>query len=275
MTAFQQFNTQPWLTPARVVSVTNLVGTYNNGPSNNGVGATLILSTGVLTIDGVVVNAGDRVLLASQNASLQNGLYVCNQAGAIGVAAVLQRTADFQCVEQMHAGFYVSIQAGTVNAGSFWALVEPVPQAVGVSAINFVQGVSTPSYSPYTLVYTLTAAELASAGKVTFLTPTSATCQYLITNVNVMVSTGLSGGGGDRLLVITDGTTSFNDTGITAALLGTPIFTLWGGTGNPIMVGATDLSAAGASIYFQYAGGTADYTTGSVQLAVTLVKVFA
>ena len=127
--------------------------------------------------------------------------------------------------------------------------------------------------SPITNVVTVTSSALASAGKVVIQPHTSSTSQFVVLDVKVLKSTGLSGGGGDRLLAITDGTLVFNNAGITAALLGTPIFTIWGGTGNPINVATTDVSTAGADIYFQYTGGATDYTAGSVQIAVTLTKV--
>ena len=73
-----------------------------------------------------------------------------------------------------------------------------------------------------------------------------------------------------------DGTTVFNNAGITAAVLGTPIFTIWGGTGNPITASGTiSSSAAGANVYLQYSGGSADYNAGSVIIAVTYAQITA
>lgn len=126
-----------------------------------------------------------------------------------------------------------------------------------------------------TKVFTLTFSQLASAGKVNIQVHSSGTSQYYIQDIKVLTSTGLSGGGGNRLLAVTDGTLVWNNAGITAALLGTPIFTLWSGTGNPIAVSTSQVSTAGADIYFQYTGGTTDYTAGSVQISVTYVKVTA
>lgn len=147
-------------------------------------------------------------------------------------------------------------------------------QSSGTAGLVADSGIAAINVS-MTKVFTLTEAQLASAGKVNIQVHPSGTSQYFIQDVKVLKSTGLSGGGGDRLLAITDGTLVFNNAGITAALLGTPIFTLWGGTGNPISNSASDISTAGADIYFQYTGGTTDYTTGSVQVAVTYVKVTA
>ncbi len=133
MSTFQQYNISPWLTPVRLVATSNQTGTYNNGPLNNGVGATFTYGTGALTIDSVAVNVGDRILFAAQSSAFQNGIYVVTNAGATGVSAVLQRSADFQCIEQVHTGFYVTISAGTANGGSAFVMVEPKPAILGIS----------------------------------------------------------------------------------------------------------------------------------------------
>src|SRR5690348_694064 len=99
--AFQQYNVYPGLTAARLVAVTNQSGTYNNGPLNNGVKAKFTYATGALTIDSVAVVLGDRVVLAAQTAANENGVYICIQEGATGVAAILQRSDDLQCIEQV------------------------------------------------------------------------------------------------------------------------------------------------------------------------------
>jgi hypothetical protein len=135
--AFQQFNVSPWLTPVRLAATSNQSGTYFNGQVNNGVGATLTYATGALTIDSVTVEVGDRVILTAQTNANENGVYVCNVAGATGVAAILQRSADQQCIEQMKAGQYVSVAAGSVEAGNFYTLVEPLPAHLGIDDLDF------------------------------------------------------------------------------------------------------------------------------------------
>lgn len=135
--ALQQYNVQPWLTPVRVVATSAQSGTYYNGPANNGVKATFTYATGALTLDGVAVAVGDRILFAAQTAGLQNGIWVVQQAGATGIAAILERAPDFQSIEQMHPGFYVSVAAGTANKGAIYTMVEPKPAKVGVDSIAF------------------------------------------------------------------------------------------------------------------------------------------
>lgn len=123
-------------------------------------------------------------------------------------------------------------------------------------------------------VVTATHTALASAGKVNIFVAPTGTAQIAILDIKVFLSTGLSGGSGNRLLSLTDGTIVFNSTGITAALLGTPIFTIWGGTGNPISSSSeASISTAGANVYLQYTGGSTDYSAGSVIIAVTYAQV--
>ncbi len=107
-----------------------------NGPLNNGVGATFTYATGALTLDSVTVAVGDRVLFANQTNGNENGIYVCTQAGATGVSAILTRSSDMQCIEQLLTGQYVSVGAGTLYSGAFYTLVEPKPAIFGVSALS-------------------------------------------------------------------------------------------------------------------------------------------
>jgi hypothetical protein len=133
----QQTNSYPYLTPVRVVATSNQSITYSNGTLNNGVGATATYATGALTIDSVVVQLGDRVLLQAQTAANQNGIYICTTQGATGVAAVLTRTEDSQCIEQLLLGQYVSVSAGTLNKGAMFCLVEPKPAHFGVDDMTW------------------------------------------------------------------------------------------------------------------------------------------
>ncbi len=131
-TTFSQTVFSPWLTPVRLVSVANIAGTYYNGPSNNGVGATLTIAASSLTIDSVVCQVGDRVLLQTQTNTYEQGIYVVR---AIASSVILERADDQQNIEQLKAGEYVAVGAGSVRAGNFYTLVEPLPQFIGVDAI--------------------------------------------------------------------------------------------------------------------------------------------
>jgi hypothetical protein len=133
-TSLSQNVFSPWLTPVRLASTSNIAGTYYNGPNNNGVGATLTVAASSLTIDSVAVQVGDRVLLQTQSATYQQGIYIVE---SIGSTVVLQRAADQQSLEQLKAGEYVAVGAGSTHAGNFYTLVEPLPSAIGVDAIIY------------------------------------------------------------------------------------------------------------------------------------------
>jgi hypothetical protein len=124
----------PWLTPVRLASTSNVAGTYYNGPNNNGVGATLTVAASSLTIDSVVCAVGDRVLLQTQTNTYEQGIYIVK---SIGSTVVLERSDDQHSIEQLKAGEYVAVGAGSVNAGNFYTLVEPLPQHIGVDAFVF------------------------------------------------------------------------------------------------------------------------------------------
>ncbi len=124
----------PWLTPVRLVSTSNIAGTYYNGPNNNGVGATLTIAASSLTVDSVVAAVGDRILLQTQTNTYEQGIYVVS---SISTTVVLERSDDMQSIEQLKAGLYVSVGAGSVSAGNFFSLVEPLPQVIGIDAFVF------------------------------------------------------------------------------------------------------------------------------------------
>lgn len=147
----------------------------------------------------------------------------------------------------------------------------------GVAATSVaISSITSPDASSDLIWYDVTcsAAALATAGKVN-IQVSSGSKQYAVRDIRMNYgAAGLSGGGGNRLLAVSDGTTVYNNAGITAALLGTPINTVWGGTGNPLpgTVAMDTPSVAGANIFAQYSGGTTDYTTGSVVISVLVQR---
>lgn len=138
MSQFQQYNVYEGLTAVRVVDTSNLAGVYFNGQTNNGVGATLtVTATGALVIDSVTLSSGDSVLLQGQTNANENGIYLVSNPGATGIQPVLTRRQDMQCIEQLRAGQYVSVGAGTVKAGSLFCVVEPLPARFGIDNLEF------------------------------------------------------------------------------------------------------------------------------------------
>lgn len=136
--SFSQYSFLQQLTSARVVSTSNLAGTYLNGTLNNGVGATLTAnSAALLTIDSVALNQGDRVLLVAQSSANQNGVYVVTSPGSASSIWVLTRSEDQHSIEQLKVGQFISVGAGTADSGSMYVLIEPLPAILGVDDLHF------------------------------------------------------------------------------------------------------------------------------------------
>lgn len=118
---------------------------------------------------------------------------------------------------------------------------------------------------------TLTNTNLASAGKVNVVVATGSQ-QFKIRNIilaNTQQAT-FSGGSG-RTIALTDGTTTWT-TIPNASLTTLPSSAMWCSTAVP-STNETTASVAGANIYFQYAGGSSDFTAGKVIMIVTLEKI--
>lgn len=127
------YNIYEQLTSARLVSASNVSGNYYNGPTNSGVGATLTGAASTLTVDGVLVDDGDRILLQGQTAPYQNGVY---DKSTVDGVFVLTRAADFQNIEQLKGGQYITISEGASNGGSIWVLLSPLPEHFGVISVT-------------------------------------------------------------------------------------------------------------------------------------------
>lgn len=146
------------------------------------------------------------------------------------------------------------------------------PKASGTGGLMVDSGVSPSALSTlYTTVdVTVLASDLAASGSV-YVAPMDSNA-YILRNVIVNLSTGMSGGGGDRTIIVSNGNGILAQ--VSAALVGTPINTLWGGTdltyasGIPI----NDNSGPGNGLYISYFGGSSDYATGSIKLTISYTK---
>lgn len=130
---------------------------------------------------------------------------------------------------------------------------------------------------PFWVDVTVTAARLDGAGNVPVFTPAlqASTARYKVRNVR-LVGGGVSfGAGGDRLISLTDGTTSWAIVP-NATIEAAPANTVdWGQAGIPFNAGTSDtLSVAKQAIRFQYSGGTTDHGgVGSIKFSVCLEKI--
>jgi len=116
-------------------------------------------------------------------------------------------------------------------------------------------------------------AAVAAGGSVTLIA-SSGSQQFQILNIFTNKGgTNFSGGGGDRLGQVTDGTTVYSV--IPAASLQTIANVGWGVTALPFPASApiNTTTAAGANLSFKYSAGTTDYTTGSIFITVVAIEV--
>jgi hypothetical protein len=91
-----------------------------------------ITLSGTQTIDGVSVQAGDRVLVKNQSTAADNGIYVV-------ASGSWSRAADADSNTEVTPNLFVFVEEGTANADSGWTLSTNGPITLGTTALEFVQ----------------------------------------------------------------------------------------------------------------------------------------
>ncbi len=88
--------------------------------------------SGLLTIDGVTVSAGNRILVKDQTAQEDNGIYVA-------AAGAWARSSDFDAISPIDEinGAMIAIQEGTANAGKIF-VQSGVVVTIGTDPIVFI-----------------------------------------------------------------------------------------------------------------------------------------
>ncbi|MFB9921175.1 phage tail protein [Pseudomonas brassicacearum] len=89
-----------------------------------------IALTGLQTIDGVSLLAGDRVLVKNQTASKDNGIYI------VGVAA-WQRAPDADSNAEVTSAMILSVEQGATLADTRWQLVTDGAIVLGTTSLAF------------------------------------------------------------------------------------------------------------------------------------------
>ena len=118
---------------ATTIDLATLTGgsvTYNNGTA--GVGATLNISAGLTTIDGVVLLVGDRVLIKDEVNTAHNGIYVFTDG------FTLTRASDSDAPAELAGGSFIYVRSGFTNGGNAYSIVQE-PSIIGTDPITFVQ----------------------------------------------------------------------------------------------------------------------------------------
>lgn len=97
-------------------------------------------ANGALTVDGVAVAVGDRILQAHGAAGADNGLYEVTAAGAGGAVYVLTRASDADTSAKIASGVTVVAAQGTANAGKMYRLTTADPLTLNTTALTFSEG---------------------------------------------------------------------------------------------------------------------------------------
>lgn len=91
-----------------------------------------ITLSGEFTHDGVVLLAGDRVLVKAQTTASQNGIYTV----AVGAWS---RSADADTNAEVTSGMFTFVEEGTTNAGTGWVLTTQGAIVLGTTNLTFTQ----------------------------------------------------------------------------------------------------------------------------------------
>ena len=129
----------------------NLNATYNNGTA--GVGATLTNAgaQAALTIDGVLMTVGKRVLIYNQTNQFENGVYTVTTVGSGSTNWVLTRATDADTYgpgpDALDQGSTFYVQAGATGTGELYTCTTVGTITFGTTAITFAQIGATQIYS--------------------------------------------------------------------------------------------------------------------------------
>ncbi len=182
----------PYSPDANAATTANLTATYDNGPDDDGIGATLTLTaTGTLTIDTVLTALGNTILVKNQTSSFQNGIYTVTTAGAVGVHAILTRATNFNNSHNIRQFTVIYITAGS-QAGENWYETAPPPFNVGSSAITWQEqslGVtSVTTNTPTSLIISPTTGDVVIDPVQGIATTDSPTFDFLQTSVTPTIT---------------------------------------------------------------------------------------
>lgn len=237
------------------------------------VGGALLAANNLSDVSSVATSRTNLGLGTASNVQFGN-----IQAGASGAAGTLKSfpatatTGSFGLTAVANSGNFAVVISNAAHGQATTYTLADVGAATG-SVLNSALAAADPMSNLIWFDVTVTQAQLA-AGASRILYTSAGSKQYKVRNLVVNSGgTNFSGGGGDRLLSITDNTTTYSV--VPAASLQTLANTSWGVTGLPYPVSAAinTSTAAGASLVAKYSGGAADYTAGSMVISGVLQRV--
>ena len=118
----------------RVATTSTVSGTYDNGAGTITAG-----SNGAISIDGVTLSQGDRVLLKDQTDNTQNGIYTVTTTGDGSSAYVLTRSPDADTASELTGGTFFFVEQGSTNADNGYVATHNGTPTFGTTNITFAQ----------------------------------------------------------------------------------------------------------------------------------------
>src|SRR5210317_930482 len=118
----------------KVATTANLSATYNNGA-----GTLTATANGALSLDGVTLSQGDRLLLKDQSTDTQNGIYTVTTVGDGSTAYVLSRAPDADTASELTGGTFFFVEQGSTNADNGYVATHNGTPTFGSTSITFAQ----------------------------------------------------------------------------------------------------------------------------------------
>ena len=138
---------------AEITTLTNGVISLSSR-ANSGVGATLINAgaQAAISIDGVALNLGDRVLVDQQASAFQNGVYTVTTVGTGSTNWVLTRSSDTNTyapnsTSALGEGDYFFVTNGNTGKGDSFVLTTSGTIVFGTTNLTFTQFSESSVYS--------------------------------------------------------------------------------------------------------------------------------
>ena len=164
--------------------------------------------SGLTTVDGITLQAGDRVLVKDNTDASENGIY-------IAASGVWARSSDFDGNPdgEVSSGNMIPIISGDTQYNTIWVLVTPNPITVGTTDLEF-----TLFSSPHELIAGTGIAILANTISVDGSSLAGNSISWTGNTFNVDVASGtLATALGSKQDTITGAATTITDTDLTAS----------------------------------------------------------
>ncbi len=121
-----------------------LIGDYDNGPNDDGIGATFTFTaTGIQVIDGTSLQmdsiSGPFRILVKNGQTNRRGIYELTRDGATGIQCQLTRAPDFNNISNVNQGDFTLVVGGNENGGTIWYEFLSGPFVIGYSTLQFSQ----------------------------------------------------------------------------------------------------------------------------------------